>query len=475
MYTYLSSKEKQQLVQRARSGEHVSKLAKEAGISRTIFYKWLAEYKKTEQFVQKQALLTSRRPAGETHWRHVPGLHAMILEVVMDYPDLSIDKITKEVHQRSGKKIISRYGTYSLLKKLNLSTAENRHIYAQSQTKPLSAKAQQSATKKEIQIPVRKNTFLQAVGQLPITPAVLMLILALVVVDFMKVPIHIAQPFSKHDLSTQMPEDNKTTIPAVRKDSKIKEQNFTWGVLAINTNKSRYEKGDTVKVYFGVLDKLGKTICDANLILKVITPSQKEELLSMRNGTIKSKKTCLSNNGTTSADYDASYQVKELGKYQMELIAETQEGSYAGKRSFEVGDQKAFSIDRYAPSRIYPPTTYPVVFTIQAHRDFSGTIQQQVPADFEILPLITMNSSPQIQRVGESNVLSWGKSFKKGEQITIGYQFRAPYTSPQFYTLGALSMRNNSSVFNETSGWEIASDAIALQQFIPVAASASAY
>ena len=58
------------------------------------------------------------------------------------------------------------------------------------------------------------------------------------------------------------------------------EPEFTWGVLAINTNKSIYLPGEKAFFQMAVLDTLGHTVCDANLTLEITTPSGKKTIFT---------------------------------------------------------------------------------------------------------------------------------------------------------------------------------------------------
>jgi hypothetical protein len=58
------------------------------------------------------------------------------------------------------------------------------------------------------------------------------------------------------------------------------EPEFTWGVLAINTNKSIYLTGEKAFFQMAVLDTLGHTVCDANLTLEITTPSGKKAIFT---------------------------------------------------------------------------------------------------------------------------------------------------------------------------------------------------
>jgi hypothetical protein len=58
------------------------------------------------------------------------------------------------------------------------------------------------------------------------------------------------------------------------------EPEFTWGVLAINANKSIYLPGEKAFFQMAVLDTLGHTVCDANLTLEITTPSGKKTIFT---------------------------------------------------------------------------------------------------------------------------------------------------------------------------------------------------
>src|SRR5258708_1151013 len=47
------------------------------------------------------------------------------------------------------------------------------------------------------------------------------------------------------------------------------EQDFSWGVIAVNTNKSIYKPGETAKIGIGVLNDTGETLCMKEIRNKV--------------------------------------------------------------------------------------------------------------------------------------------------------------------------------------------------------------
>ena len=88
------------------------------------------------------------------------------------------------------------------------------------------------------------------------------------------------------------------------------EQNFTWGVLAINTNKSIYSPNEVAKLSFAVLDEGGKMVCEASLKLNIKNEISKiNEELSTENGGIKVNPACQKKEITAEPDYGAEFQI----------------------------------------------------------------------------------------------------------------------------------------------------------------------
>jgi len=268
----------------------------------------------------------------------------------------------------------------------------------------------------------------------------------------------------------------------------LAEQDFTWGVLAINPNKSIYLPGETANLAMAVLNEQGRMVCDAKLTLKITNPQGETEELSTEKETIKVNPECQLHSYTEKPDYEAVYQTKAVGAYQMELLAETQNGSFTINDSFEVREQVDFDIERTGPTRIYPPAIYSVSFNVIANQDFEGVVEETVPSDFEILPLENkeevlgettlaevvaevenntltnyQRSYDKVEEQEKTKVISWYVSVKNGEKINLGYRFKAPNISPQFYLLGPLTFKDFSglSLFQEARKWQIAADATA--------------
>src|SRR3989344_9043663 len=276
-------------------------------------------------------------------------------------------------------------------------------------------------------------------------------------------------------------------------------QDFTWGVLAVNTNKSIYPENDTAKLYFGVLDDAGHTICDADLELRIKrnvilndsegskntrdsstsqaqSQNDTEDLLSTENGKIKYSGECHQDNITDKHDYQTEYKVGQAGTYQMTLTAKTKNGEYTIQDFFEVrktaeapasssdkdtsqvaertpgtvddslgvasnllpGEQSIpFDVERSGPTRINPIAEYEMQITIKANQDFNGQIIEYAPYAYGI-------KGEGFEKVLENDEqkLIWNTSLKKGETRILTYTFDPSDVSPELFLLGPLQLKS---------------------------------
>ncbi|GAI22016.1 unnamed protein product, partial [marine sediment metagenome] len=157
----------------------------------------------------------------------------------------------------------------------------------------------------------------------------------------------------------------------------VAEQNFTWGVLAINVNKSIYLPNEQAYLQMVVLKDDGHTICNANLTLEVTSPSG--QVISPE---IQKSGECGPDNVTDVPDYFAYYQTNSTGTYQIKLT--NLDNGYEITDSFEVRESVLFDVERIGPTRIYPPATYEMALKVKANQDFNGVIKEFVPSSFEI-------------------------------------------------------------------------------------------
>ncbi|MBP6884285.1 MAG: DUF2341 domain-containing protein, partial [Candidatus Pacebacteria bacterium] len=247
----------------------------------------------------------------------------------------------------------------------------------------------------------------------------------------------------------------------------VSEQDFTWGVLAINTNKAIFADGDDAYLQMGVLNDSGSTLCNADLDLVVTTPTGKVENFSTSDKTITREKRCDGNTVIDVPDYYMHYKIDSgVGRYKLELTATTLNGKKKIIDGFDVA-QVNFDVVREGPTRIYPVSTYPMTFTVTSKYDWSGVIIEKIPASFGVFPPKTIQGYDKVSSTDEVTTITWNVSLKAGKKTTFGYIFKAPEVSPEFYLLGPLSFYaegadtlTSNPQFQETRRWQLANDAV---------------
>jgi hypothetical protein len=255
------------------------------------------------------------------------------------------------------------------------------------------------------------------------------------------------------------------------------EQDFAWGVLAINPNKSIYKPGEAAKLSLAVLDDKGKMVCNANLNLQITLDENVLEELSTANGQLKvNEDACQSKDYTLTPDYEAEFATTSAGTYETTLTAETSNGTHMIKDSFEVKQTTEFDIERVTATRIYPLVQYPVVITIKANQDFKGIVNETMSA--EVRPYYTNTEELKDKfsldfdldkglvktlpgfREDNKKTIKWQVDWKKDQTYHLAYKMGFPNKSPEFYLLGPLKMtQNDSTVFEEPRKWQLAIDA----------------
>lgn len=204
------------------------------------------------------------------------------------------------------------------------------------------------------------------------------------------------------------------------------EQDFSWGVLVINTNKSIYSPNESANLAMAVLDDGGDMVCNAQLDLYITDPSMQASHLSTDNGQINVSENCNLKIFSLVPDYAANYTVGMPGKYLIVLDAQTDNGNYSIDDSFEVRANLDFDVERITATRIYPPLTYPVTLKIKANRDFRGVVRESVPQSFDIsklngvMPYEEQSATDSAKQVlGVSTTLSL--PFEGSHAITEGF------------------------------------------------------
>jgi len=181
----------------------------------------------------------------------------------------------------------------------------------------------------------------------------------------------------------------KYSIHIIDSDGTSSTQDFTWGVLAMNTDKSMYLPQETAHMSIAVLDEKGEMVCDANVSLEITDPAGNKTLLSTATKTITVNPQCLSHAFSLVPDYEASYHISQQGHYAMTLSATTKNGTSTIDDSLQVQQSVPFDVTRTSATRLYPINNYPMLFHIKANQDFTGTVKEYAPTNFEISPYAT--------------------------------------------------------------------------------------
>jgi len=237
-------------------------------------------------------------------------------------------------------------------------------------------------------------------------------------------------------------------------------QDFTWGVIAVNTNKSIYQPGETAKIGIGVLDDKGNTLCKTGLFdkvdalsMEVIDPQGKQTEFSLNDNTIQDSGHCGPETVTNLADFQSTYTTTTPGIYQMKVTATVYGRTRQIEDYFKVDPNVEFDVERTSfPTRIYPEAPYPMTFTVTANQDYQGPISDIVPGFFGIEHV----DGGDTQKDGNFTKIVWNANLTAGQPQTFTYFIKFPMVSPEFYLIGPIQIDK----FQEARQWQIASDAI---------------
>lgn len=134
------------------------------------------------------------------------------------------------------------------------------------------------------------------------------------------------------------------------------ETDFTWGVLAVNFNKSIYDLNDVAHIGLGVLADDGHTVCDAMISMTITGPDGTNHSFNTDDGTIVRNTTCGPQTVTNNPDYAATLPVSAVGSYQVSVTAQIPGGSARTLTDrFEAQNPPLFDVERSGPTRIFPP------------------------------------------------------------------------------------------------------------------------
>ncbi|MBI4438371.1 hypothetical protein HY640_00395 [Candidatus Woesearchaeota archaeon] len=229
------------------------------------------------------------------------------------------------------------------------------------------------------------------------------------------------------------------------------EQDFTWGVLAINTDKAAYLGNDSVFFSFAVLDDFGRVDCDADLFLDVVSPNS-TDTLSTSGGTILRSPDCAFLGVAELPDYFAYYNVTSQGRHELRLWVVARNGQRYLYDSFMAYDSVDFDVQRVAATRIYPKVRYPVEIHVRPSQDYRGDVVESVPSVFGITP----QQGLSVTEAGDTKFLRWQADVPAGSEAVFRYEYDAPDVSPYLYLSGPLVLGS----FSEARRWMIASDSV---------------
>ena len=259
-------------------------------------------------------------------------------------------------------------------------------------------------------------------------------------------------------------------------------QDFTWGVLAYNSNKSIYAPGEQAYLQMAVLDDKGDTLCHPDYLrLEIKDPLGRVTYLSTYNGLLIENPECGLNNVIDEPDFYGYYDVKEPGIYNVNLVAGTVNGERQISDSFEVREEVPFAIERIGPTRIYPKALYKMTLKVTPRNDFQGQFVETIPASFAVVS----GRGATTTLADSGKILSWDVDWEASSTYELTYTFDAPDKSPYFYLLGPAEVRqrpgkatstaadknidkedffngtgdNWQTVFSESREWQVASDA----------------
>ncbi len=211
-------------------------------------------------------------------------------------------------------------------------------------------------------------------------------------------------------------------------------QDFTWGVLAINPDQAVYTPKQKSFLGMAVLNDTGAMVCDAKVNLTITDPAGIQKVLSTDNKTITISDECTVHGITNLPDYYATYQTKDIGKYKLNLVAITPNGTRELADEFRVEQNPDFLIKREGPTRIYPTDIYTMKITVTPRQNISGSVFEAVPINYEIISQPNM----RIETLENAKYLIWNAKFIQKTPKSFSYQFKTPDKSPDFYLTGPL-------------------------------------
>jgi murein DD-endopeptidase MepM/ murein hydrolase activator NlpD len=207
----------------------------------------------------------------------------------------------------------------------------------------------------------------------------------------------------------------------------VSNQEFFWGILAINTNKSIYQPNERAKLQFSVLDETGKMNCDASLRLTIKPPTGESKEYATTDGSIKANPECQTQEYSTGVNFQTTYQTEnQEGDYELLLESSLNGKTYTITDNLQVKKELPFIVERVGDTQITPLVRYTMILNISAKEDFKGEISEVVPEDFELgfvdhLPQFTLATRAAQTRPQEPDTLKFDLPFDGIYPLTQGF------------------------------------------------------
>ncbi|HEX5456760.1 MAG TPA: LamG-like jellyroll fold domain-containing protein [Candidatus Nitrosotalea sp.] len=241
----------------------------------------------------------------------------------------------------------------------------------------------------------------------------------------------------------------KTTLVTDGKTYTTQDQ-YAWGLVSLNTEKSIYQPGQTANMTIVVLDNMGHPVCNADILLNVNDPNSQITLLSSANGAITSSECGL---------YNAHYATSIPGNYTVNVAATANSIKTDFTTSFMVENNFAFDIVRTAQSKI-DPVNNPNIFNVAINvKSFVGsgpvTIREYVPN------VLNITTDGTVSQNGDTKIITWKQNLDATNSTNVTYTYSVPLIYPQLYALGKVIVdQSNQSTFSEARNWYVAVDPV---------------
>src|SRR5207249_4888623 len=228
-----------------------------------------------------------------------------------------------------------------------------------------------------------------------------------------------------------------TVTTTLVKDGKTytAEDQYAWGLVSLNTQKSIYRPGEVANFTIVVLDNEGHSVCNANVTMNIHDPSSGISTLYSGNGITPDSQCGL---------YNAKYTTKSEGNYTIDMSAQNPSGIAYFDTSFQVKNSYPFDIIRTADSKIDPvdnPNLFNVKIDVSSNVKTSSVfIQESVPSAFNV------TTDASVQTVGDTKLLTWNKDLI-GNKTSIQYSYSVPLKFPELYALGPAKISYGNQTF----------------------------